>query len=772
MLKGSAGTTSTDGPDTFNAVVDQATPANSTITAADKIAGGAGIDTLEVTGVGTTLDVLNGALVTGIEIVNIRAITANTLDASQIAGLTTVNANLGAGTVGITNLATGASFGVIGNGTVVNGAVSATYATATDAVTFDIIGGTKMTAGVTVTGTAKTAVVNSTGAANTVGTVDLANASLTSVTFNVSSNLKGDFLSQATDQVGADGVVTVKGTAASVEFTAALDNTIKTIDASGLTAGGLKAILNTNVAITVTGGAGADTFTTGADLTTGSVNAGGGSDTLIVANSTHLASATLGAKYTNFEILSVSDNQDMSVISGITSLIVTDGGNAITKLDATQAGAVTQTASGAGNSFALATATGTSDVLTLNLKSGTVTTNVDATTLTVDGFETLNFAATTGTAGTDSDISFTSADAATKVNLTGSADIAFVGTNIAKAVTVDATSATGSTTVSGNFANGSTINTGAGKDEITLGTGFAKYSTGAGDDTITATVAQLNTGANFNEIDAGAGTDTLVINNGTNTAVTIVDANVSKISGFEKITISSSGTADISFTTGGFVETKFSSVGLDLTTTASTGDITINATTFTGAATVKATTVGTAGNEGVITITTGSGNDSVTVTNAAAGGDSAIITGAGNDTIVGGAGADVITGGAGSDTMTGGGGADTFVYTTASDSSATVTDKITDFVGGTDKIKFVNSATFEVVSGTTITNAADLAAATTAAFALAATANNAGLEAIQFTFDSKTFFAIEATATGDAAGAVVIDVTGLTGTVLAGDFIA
>jgi len=126
----------TAGNDTFDAgLVDQATPANSTLTAADVLKGGAGIDTLNITGVGTTLDALNGALVSEIEIINVRATTANTLNAANAAGATTVNANQGAGTFAVTNLAKGAAIGVIGNGTVTNGAVSFEYATATDDVT-------------------------------------------------------------------------------------------------------------------------------------------------------------------------------------------------------------------------------------------------------------------------------------------------------------------------------------------------------------------------------------------------------------------------------------------------------------------------------------------------------------------------------------------------------------------------------------------------------------------------------------------------------------
>jgi hypothetical protein len=148
---------------------------------------------------------------------------------------------------------------------------------------------------------------------------------------------------------------------------------------------------------------------------------------------------------------------------------------------------------------------------------------------------------------------------------------------------------------------------------------------------------------------------------------------------------------------------------------------------------------------------------------------------AGADTITGGAGADTITGGAGDDALTGGEGADTFVYSAATESDATTTDSITDFVGGADEIAFTNAATFEVIdqsSDTTISNATDLGAAVTAAYALANVDNDGGIEAIQFTYGDADYFAVEGAATDNESGALVINVTGVTGTVVADDFVA
>lgn len=236
-------------------------------------------------------------------------------------------------------------------------------------------------------------------------------------------------------------------------------------------------------------------------------------------------------------------------------------------------------------------------------------------------------------------------------------------------------------------------------------------------------------------IDSSTGNDALT--SFTNTLqVTATSAETINISGDMKFSLAVNATLANNFVALDTIDASANTAGVTITL-AGTSTIYANAVTITG--TAKADT-----------ITGGDGKD-------------AINAGAGNDTVNSSAGADVITLGAGTDT---------FVIGTAAHSSATSTAKITDFVGGVDAIKFVAAASFEIVSGATITNAADLAAATTAAFALAATVNNAGIEALQFTYDSKTFFAIEASATADATAAVVIDVTGLTGTVLAGDFIA
>lgn len=609
------------GDDTVVGVVDLQTPANSTLNAADNINGGAGSDTLKITTQGTTAiaDATNGAAISNVETVEIRAVSTAgvTLSGANLPGVTLINNNLSTDALTLTNLADTTAIQVTGNGVATNGATTATYLAAATSGELTIAGG--VTAGaIAVNGTGLTSLsITSSGAANTTGAISTAGTP-TAITINAATALTTTGLT-----VGPNAAAqTLTITGAGKVTLGTLDDNFATVTASANT-GGVVATLSTLVTGATTGSAGNDTFTTGAVLTTGSVNAGAGTDTLIVADSTHLDSATLGAKYTNFEVLQVNDgvSVDLDNIAGITAVRINGAGTAtgVTDLSAAQAGAVTVAAAAAG-------------VLTIGVKGATTVGQIDTVALTID-----DGAATVGTL------------------------------------------------------------------------------------TLTAPVM--------------AGVEKLSINavdNYTITALTSAPA-------LDSVTLTGAATQGITFGVGGIA-----------------ANFTLNGSSATGVLTIDAS--GATGNG--VSITGGSANDVLTGT-------------AQNDTINGGAGDDTITGGAGADTMTGGAGSDTFVIASAAvGSSATVTDKITDFVGGADKIKFVNSATFEIVSGATITNAADLAAATTAAFALAATANDAGLEAIQFTFDSKTFFAIEATATGDATDAVVIDVTGLTGTVLAGDFIA
>lgn len=721
ILVGSAGTTSTAGNDTFSANVG-ATGANATDTlnATDVINGGAGTDTLNLVVTAANTAALNGALISGIEVLNIRAGAATVIDASTAVGANSVIADRGVDTLLINNLATGASVTVNGNGTVVQGEVAFAPATAASAITLNFTNGVKqvaandaVTAAATIgkgdsTGTATTATITSTGAANVTGVVDLANATLTTVTINAETNLSGDFLSEGTDQVGAAGTVTISGAATSVVFNAALDNTITTLNAAGL-AGGLTATLGTGV-LKFTGGAGKDIITTAATTTALAVIDGGAgtADILNLAATNDVSTTAKGAQYTNFETLRVNNSQDVSLIAGITAIEV---GSALTSktisgLSAVQAANIIIAADTvAAVTFALKTATGTADVLSLKLGTGLTTAAAVnlATSLVVNGFETLNLATNAGptaTAGQVSTIGAITGTTLKNINLTG-AGFSIAAAETSLATTIDGSALTGVLTLGGDLIKGSTVSGGSAADLLTLGANRGStYNGNAGKDVITSTVAALvATGTDDTKINGGADTDTLVISDA---VATLTDNHFTNVTNMEALTLS---TGIQSLTTGAAFNAAFST-GVTLTdgVTATTEDLAYNL----GLANMAVKVVSTGGaqtgatTENVV-ITTGSGADDITwgatgwLGVAATGGTVVIATGAGDDKIsvtTGTLAAQTtgipvsITGGTGADTITtvhvNGGTTGNIVFVVADgDSLAASRDKITGFNIGT-----------------------------------------------------------------------------------------
>jgi Ca2+-binding RTX toxin-like protein len=164
--------------------------------------------------------------------------------------------------------------------------------------------------------------------------------------------------------------------------------------------------------------------------------------------------------------------------------------------------------------------------------------------------------------------------------------------------------------------------------------------------------------------------------------------------------------------------------------------------------------LGSAGDDSILG---GNGNDIIN-----GGDDNDIIDGgAGNDSISGAAGDNTIVGGAGTDTLTGGSGVSFFAFAAPTEG----TDTITDFVGGTDKIRILASA----FGGTTSSSVATVAnsggftlVSATAPVALGANPN--------FLFDETSKF-LKFDADGAGSGAAV-DLAFLTGvsTLAIGDF--
>ena len=752
----------TDNNDTINGFVNSAAgTTNSTLTGADQIAGGAGDDILNITATGDTATslTLGGANISAIETMKIRNVDGDgnsdtfTVSAGIIAGLTGVYADRASDDITVTGLAANAKIGMIGDGTTNNADINFAYATPTSAISIDIQGGTKTTAAAANGGTGaitatssvgvETATITSSGAANSVGTIKLSSGgsnSVTSLTVDATTNLTATLTAA---DFAATAALTVKGAAASVNLGTTFDG--KTIDASGLTAGGLTIATNTNLT-SFKGGQGNDVVSTTALAATaaaGAVDAGAGTaDVLNVATGADVATAAKAALFTNFEVLrnSGATDLDVSLLSGITSVQLNAAGAGADKLTAAQAADIKVLATNTTNKIALATATGTADVLGLtleNLTAAAVATPIDVTGLTATGFETLNVVSSSGVkaggSGVGNDLAFAAAGDLTAINVSGAYDLTIAAANITKAVTITSTqTGTAALYASGNFASGSSITGAGGADAFILGNGFATYTGGAGNDTFSGTAAQLNTGANYNTIAGGEGTDTLNITGGG--TLNIVDNNLSKVSGIEKVVIASTTTNDQSIATGGWFDGAFKANGIDLTTTTTTGDVAIDMTTFSGAATISVTTAGTGVGEGAISIQTGSGADTITASAAAAGDSGSIKTFAGNDKITT-AGAEVfsITGGAGNDTIVLG---STGINTVVFEATAALngTDTITGFDKTQDIINWVQGGTETAVTGSLTTTAdhiyqlgglaagkADTAAAAAAAVNAAAT---------------------------------------------------
>ncbi|MEI7457608.1 MAG: hypothetical protein WCK93_12890 [Nitrosomonadales bacterium] len=657
----------TTGNDTINGLsATTIATATDTLTVVDVINGGAGTDTLNITVTGVNTDVTDGALISNVEYISIRNTAATTTGLASVSatGLEGVNAT-GVGDITVTNLATGKAFSA--NGATGSPVISQGYvAAATSAVTN--LGGATLGTLTLVGAGITSATINTTGAvASTTGAVNLVAAK--TITINATSDLT--VASIAT--TGATATLTVTG-AGKVDTGTALDADITVVNASANT-GGVSVILGNTLSTKFTGGSGNDTVTLNG-VQTGAVDGGAGTgDRVIVSNTTDIG-ATPAALVTNFEVLrntAGGATLDVSTVAGITSIELGATGQGATKLTVAQALAVTNIANDDTLTLALATATGTSDVLTVTLKNSTATTSADLTTATVTGFETLNVVSSSGSSADISVVSFAAAGDLTALNLSGAFPISVNTANITKAAAINASGVTyaGSTatdyalTITGALVKGSAVTGSAAADSITAtvaiaGTtgDFVTYNAGAGNDAISATAAALNNIAGANgsvKIEGGLGTDTLTFTDAG--SLTLADGNFQFVTGVETISYTVANKA-ITIAGAGFFNSNFAATGATLTL----GDATnaqinsVDLTPFSGAATVSLTA--TAATTVAQTISTGSGADTVTLLMAGTTtGTGVVNTGAGNDTIkitVGGltTGSITINAGAGQDTIT------------------------------------------------------------------------------------------------------------------------
>ena len=470
------------GDDTYTSVN---TSTSQTLNAGDNINGGSGADSLNITST-SALAAGTGVTSTGFETVSITATGgAFSLDATTMTGITAIT---NSGSSGADVTVSGLTAKVAVNLTGANANTTVTHAAAAVAGTADALALTLNGANTTTSGTLT---------ANGFETINV-NAAGTTGSSTTALTITDDSLQTlAVTGAGASSIVaTFSGAAGTVVATATGGDGAETLSvtpgASGLmsvsTGAGNDRVNITSIAATHTidGGAGTDTLSTSAAITT-----------------------TTGANISNFETVRIAGGVAVALPSTntVATLTIADaGGGTLTNLAAS--GTVNLTTGGAATVTNTAGWTGTTDAITVNVgaASGTGSTGAGtATAVSAALIETAtinNLQASTDT--TARSVGVTSASLKTmNVVSSGTAAITITGGGTLL-TTIDASAVNGAVTNSATMAAaGFTLTTGSAADVISGGTGADTLNGGAGADTITG-------GAGADNLTGGTGADVYV----------------------------------------------------------------------------------------------------------------------------------------------------------------------------------------------------------------------------------------------------------------------
>ncbi len=650
------------GNDTF--LVDAYSDQYSAAIGADTIDGGAGTDTITWTGAVT-------ATAAGLESISNTEVWSIANDSSFTISDAVLTNN------------PGVSFNISGNGTLTSGEDSAGASLMSTAMnitsssagnlnlitssgddTFTFFATESLTADDSIDGNAGTDTIQ-------VSNDDDKNAVGDATTAAFGANVKGIekilVVDAAADNSAGDVTITIADGYTDSSLT--IDGSALDLNAIDLTAGeGLTVTSSdTNVALTVIGGASHDTLTTnaGADNVTGgggndTISSGGGKDSIYGGTGVDSIDAGAGVDYIEAgagnDIIEVTDDADFKTSGGVETI---KGGDGTDTLKFTETATVTITAPEVEHLYSI---------------------------------EKIQF----GNGGNAAKITFGNA---TFTNL-GAESITIVGnttnggTNFidASAVTNGAISTTGNTTTS--------------NDDSIYGGGMNDTFTFSG-------TAGLEDG---DIVDGNGGTDTIALNNDAAVTVTIDADDITDVEVVKTVTTgggNSGGTVTVviddndasalldpamtyDFTATNAHSVVFNNAGHDslkntLTITGGTKVDTIKGSEGNDIISGGGTTTGDSlyglsgndsitGNAGADKIYGGAGNDVMLSGNAGA---DTIEGGTGNDTIDGGAGIDLLQGDAGLDNITTGAGLDTVNYTAASESTGATRDVIADFTQST-----------------------------------------------------------------------------------------
>jgi len=658
--------------DTFTADNTGAAEVTST---ADTLDGGDGTgDSLTIFSDGT----IGAAPATSnIEILNVYDEDTNFSSLTTYAGVSTMNFIRGDGVINFTVPDAVTTIGY-SDAALLAGGSTFTYGTKTTAATLNLS--------------------NVTNGGNTDDDLIVAGTKLTSLTVNVNTASGSDelrlgavtALNLNTNAAFAPTLLTTTGTKATLTLTGAgkftagvLDNDFTTVAGSGHSGGIVMTAPANSVNASITLGSGADTFTTDDDgftaTQTFAVSAGDGEDILVAAADADVDTAGEAARYTGFDVISRALNSDLSMTpfgaaTTIDSASLGDGG--LTNMQAALAGSIALVADNAGSTFSLASATGKADVMTVASANATSTASADLTTVTVDGFETLNFAANSGDAtlaatADRTSISFTGASTLSTINLSGSKSVNLdASSNAVKLATINAADSVGGAIIATGAVTQALTVTGSGVvDQITVNTvgagGSATVNAGAGKDVITATIANSTAAV----INGGADSDTMVLTDASlaDGGITVSDAMFNDMD-VETVDFSGAQAGDLIWTVGGFADSMATRNGNVLGITSDTNDtasaaddITIDASAMSAGNSVSVDILNTAAiatKVSNITVTGSDGNDVIKLTEAFAASANVITAsgGAGDDTITlvttaTQDGALIVNGGAGNDTI-------------------------------------------------------------------------------------------------------------------------
>jgi Ca2+-binding RTX toxin-like protein len=576
----------------------------------DTVNGGAGTDTL---GLSAAITAANAAKITGFETLTLGDNVSQAVDAFT----------------GITSL--------VVNHTVVDGSTDADSCTSaftntagTETLMVEAMGANDdVTVSLKTNGTADSIAViaGSSTAGTTVDVLNLDNFETISITSRGTANTVTDLTATSLKTLNISGsqAITIDDNSSgtwssltSVNASAATAN----VNFAG-TSGGL------DRAATVIGGSGNDTFIGSSTASGDSIVGGAGNDSLTGAGG-------------NDNISGGDGNDTINVSASSVTAVVTGGeGN-----DTITGGSGNDNVAGdAGDdTFIYNTWTSINSLDTINGGSGNDVLSTDATAVT------LNDSSLSGVSNLEV-IGFGSNDTSGSVTVTIS-DVGMGAFNNAITVrNIGTTDAQTHTVTAANVLSSSSKVTfiGAGDQETyVIGNGIDSASMGSNDDTVSVTnTAYLSA---TDTLAGGTGTDTLAFSQDVSTMTTISAAQLTNITGFERISFDvAGGTGD---TTDDF--------RVDLTDTF----LSANAVSGTGVFIVTRGDLETSPDTGDLRIDATAVGASYNLRLAGA---------AGADSLFGGAGSDVIVGGTGADSLTGGAGNDTFLLT-FNDDSATARD--------------------------------------------------------------------------------------------------